>query len=284
MGDEPIQRVIGTERRNSAGCRLWCCRSASVIRTLSIAAVAVAVVLCGAFFRGSPPAVRVPVLVYHRLGPLRLDSMTVTTPVFQEQMKLIHDGGYHVIPIRELIDYLRGTGPAPPPKSVVLTADDGHHSIFEDMYPVAKEYNFPVALFIYPSAISNARWAMTWEELQTLQDSGLFDIQSHTYWHPNFRKEKERRSPADYAKFVDWQLLHSKEVLENRLGKPIDLVAWPFGIYTPWLMSEAAKCGYIAAFSIERRPVTRSDNMMALPRFMVTDGDRGHRFEELLQE
>jgi peptidoglycan/xylan/chitin deacetylase (PgdA/CDA1 family) len=240
--------------------------------------------LCLSSVSSGAPDVRVPVLAYHRFGPRRLDSMTVTTPVFQEQMRLIEERGYHVIPMRKLIDYVQGTGPAPLPKSLVITADDGHNSIFRDMYPVVREHNFPVTLFIYPSAISNAHWAMTWEELQTLQDSGLFDVQSHTYWHPNFRKEKERRALADYQKFVDWQLLRSKEVLDDRLHKHVDLLAWPFGICTPWLMSEAARDGYLAAFSIVRRPVTRSDSMMALPRFMVADTDRGDRFEELLSE
>jgi len=231
---------------------------------------------------GGAADVHVPVLLYHRFGPRHLDSMTVTTPVFQEQMRLIRERGYHVIPMRELIDSLRGTGPAPPPKSVVLTADDGHGSVFQEMYPVVKEYGYPVTLFIYPSAISNARWAMTWEELQTLQDCGLFDIQSHTYWHPNFRQEQERKGPADYERFAEWQLLHSKEVLNDKLHKPVDLLAWPFGIYTPWLMSEAARDVYIAAFSIVRRPVTRRDGMMELPRFIVTVSDRGDRFARLL--
>ena len=49
-------------------------------------------------------------------------------------------------------------------------------------------------------------------------------------------------------------------------------------------LTEAAKDGYAAAFSIERRPVARSDSMMALPRFIVTDSDRGDRFEKLLSE
>ena len=249
-----------------------------------LALAAAAWMLCRSSVPGGAPAVHVPVLVYHRLGPRRLDGMTVTTPVFQEQMRTIRDRGYRVIPLRQLIDALRGAGPAPPPRSVVLTADDGHASIFTDLYPVVKQYGFPVTLFIYPSAVSNARWALTWDQLRTLQQSGLFDIQSHTYWHPNFRREKERRSPADYRKFVDWQFLHSRQVLQDELHGNVDLLAWPFGIDTPWLMSEAARDGYRAAFSIVRRPVTGSDNPMALPRFLVTDADRGARFAELLAQ
>jgi peptidoglycan/xylan/chitin deacetylase (PgdA/CDA1 family) len=252
----------------------------STILTLCLAAL---VVCCSPSFGGAPD-VHVPVLVYHRFGSRRLDSMTVTTPVFRDQMRLIQERGYHVIRIRELINYLLESGPAPPPKSLVITADDGHSSIFSDMYPVIRTYGFPVTLFIYPSAISNAHWAMTWAELQILQQSGLFDIESHTYWHPNFQQENERRSRADYKKFVDWQLLRSKELLENKLHNSVDLLAWPFGICTPWLMSEGARDGYIAAFSIVRRSVTKSDSPMALPRFIVTDADRADRFLELLSE
>jgi peptidoglycan/xylan/chitin deacetylase (PgdA/CDA1 family) len=276
-----LRSARGPEQREPA-CREPCAgKRLPMIRVLCLAT---AVSLCGASFSGDRTPVRVPVLVYHRLGPVRLDSMTVTTPVFQEQMRWIQNRGYHVVSLRKLVDYVCGSGPAPDPKSVVLTADDGHSSIFRDMYPVVGVYNFQVTLFVYPSAISNAAWAMTWEELQTLEDSGLFDVQSHTYWHPNFRKEKERRSPADFTKFVDWQLVHSKKVLEEKLDRPVDLLAWPFGIYTPWLMNEAAQCGYRAAFSIERRPVNRSDSRMALPRIMVADTDRGARFEALLSE
>jgi hypothetical protein len=33
---------------------------------------------------------------------------------------------------------------------------------------------------------------MTWDQLRTLRNTGLFDIQSHTYWHPNFAIERRR--------------------------------------------------------------------------------------------
>ena len=59
---------------------------------------------------------------------------------------------------------------------------------------------------------------MTWEQLDTLRKTGLFDIQSHTYWHPNFKTEKRRLSPDAYQTFTTMQLVKSKTVLESRLG------------------------------------------------------------------
>jgi len=225
---------------------------------------------------------RVPILLYHRFGPVVSDGMTVTTSVFASQLRLISERGYTVIPLRQLVAYLQNQGPAPPARAVVITADDGHRSIYTDMAPLVKSYRLPVTLFIYPSAISNAKWAMTWPELEQLQANGLFDVQSHTYWHPNFNHERKRLTPAAYQHFVDWQFQRSKDALQEKLHRQVELLAWPFGIYDEWLMSEAHKCGYEAAFTIERRAASPADPIMALPRFLVTDPDRGLAFEHLL--
>jgi peptidoglycan/xylan/chitin deacetylase (PgdA/CDA1 family) len=227
------------------------------------------------------PGAQIPVLVYHRFGPTAADSMTVSTTVFESQLAAIHDGGYHVIRSSELVDSILSGRPLPA-RSIVITADDGHESIYTEMVPRLKRYGFPVTLFIYPSAISNAKWAMTWPQLIELEKSGLFDIESHTYWHPNFKIEKRRLSESAYKEFVRSQLSRSKTVLEQKLGKRVDLLAWPFGIYDPWLMEEAANAGYRAGFTLDRRPVKASDQPLASPRYLMTDSQRGTVFARLL--
>ena len=51
---------------------------------------------------------RVPILLYHRFGATVVDGMTITTPVFESHMKYLHDNGYTVIPLRQLVDHYRG--------------------------------------------------------------------------------------------------------------------------------------------------------------------------------
>ncbi len=216
-------------------------------------------------------SITVPIFVYHRFGPVVEDSMTVTTAVFASQLEYLSANGYTVIPLKRLTAYLAGDAPPPPARSVVITADDGHESVFTEMFPLISRYHIPVTLFIYPSAISNANYAMTWQQLRMMQDSGFVDIQSHTYWHPDFREEKKRLDASDYEKFVLMQMSKSKEVLEQRTSKPVDLLAWPFGIYDDELIRVARQAGYVAGFSIERRSASRSDNVMALPRYLMTD-------------
>jgi peptidoglycan/xylan/chitin deacetylase (PgdA/CDA1 family) len=232
----------------------------------------------------APASVSVPVLCYHRFGPTVADSMTVTTAVFESHLKYLHDNGYTVIPLQKLVDYQLGKAPPPPPKSVVITMDDGHRSVYEQALPLIKQYNYPVTLFIYPSAISNshAPYAMSWEQLHALVDTGLFTIQSHTYWHPNFKIEKKRLSPAEYDKFVTMQLQKSKAALEKRFGGSVDILAWPFGIYDDDLLERAKAAGYAAAFSIDGKPVHNGERMEALPRFLMNNAQQGKIFAQMV--
>jgi peptidoglycan/xylan/chitin deacetylase (PgdA/CDA1 family) len=224
----------------------------------------------------------VPILLYHRFGPTVSDSMTVTTPAFESHLKSIHENGYKVIALKELLAMVTGQGIPSGGRYVALVADDGHRSVYTDAVPLIRKYRVPMTLFIYPSAVSNASYAMTWDQLRELKSTGLFDVQSHTYWHPNFKKERERLQPAEFENLVRMQLTKSRERLEKELGQKAHLLAWPFSIYDPWLMGKASEAGYDAAFTIERRPATRGDHPMALPRFLLTDRDRGKAFEAIL--
>lgn len=225
----------------------------------------------------------VSILVYHRFGPVVKDAMTVRTATFRAQLAYLKRHGYPIIPLNTLVSHLLGQGPAPPPRSVVITADDGHESIFTEMLPVVREYRVPVTLFIYPSAISNASYAMTWEQLDALRRTGLFDIQSHTYWHPNFKTEKRRLSPAAYRAFVTMQLVKPRAVLKDKLGIDADLVAWPFGIYDDELIDRAQDAGYVAGLTLDRRTVTSRERIMALPRFLMT-GASARAFASMLPQ
>ncbi|HVO93263.1 MAG TPA: polysaccharide deacetylase family protein [Terriglobales bacterium] len=225
---------------------------------------------------------RIPILVYHRFGKTVADSTTMTVERFEAQLKYLRDNGYNFIPLRELV-LNRLTGePALPKRAVIITADDGHRSVYVYMLGLARKYQLPVTLFIYPSAISNADYALTWEQLRALKDTGLFDLQSHSYWHPNFNQEKRRMNSRDYGRFVRMQLVQSKQVLESKLGGTVDLLAWPFGIFNDELIGKAKEAGYVAGFTTEGRHVTPRDPLMTLPRYMITQAIDMRGFTDLI--
>ncbi|MFO0752153.1 MAG: polysaccharide deacetylase family protein [Thermodesulfovibrionales bacterium] len=231
----------------------------------------------------SPQQVRVPILLYHRFGPTVADSMTVPTSVFESHLRYLRENGYTVIPLRHLVNYYLGKGPSPAPKSVVIAADDGHRTVYTDMLPLVRKYRVPVTLFLYPSCISHASYAMTWDQIRELKKTGFFDFQGHTYWHPNFKQDKRKMSPGEYEKSVEMQLGKSKEKLERELGVSVDMLAWPFGIYDDHLLAKAAAAGYAATFTIEAHHAGGSDRAMKLPRYLLSSADRGKAFERILK-
>jgi peptidoglycan/xylan/chitin deacetylase (PgdA/CDA1 family) len=217
--------------------------------------------------------IHVPILLYHRFGPVVADSMTITTNAFESQVKYLKENGYIVIRLRQLVDYYSNKKQSLPSHPLVITIDDGHKSVYTDFFPLLKKYQIPVTLFIYPSALSNASYAMTWDQLREMKETGLLDFQSHTFWHPNFKNEKKRLRPAEYENFVEMQLKKSKEKVERELHVKVDMLAWPFGIYDEELVNKAIGAGYVAAFTIERRHSRASDDIMTLPRYLINKTD-----------
>lgn len=211
------------------------------------------------------------VLAYHRFGPRAADSMTVRTENFEQQITLLRQHGYETIPLDVLVDGVQGKVTLPD-KALAVTVDDGHASVYSALLPVLRKLALPVTLFIYPSAISRADYALTWQQLASLSASGLVQVQSHTYWHPNFHEERARLSADAYAAFVRTQLERSRGVLEARLSAPVTYLAWPYGIDDAELRAAARAAGYTAAFSLGNRPISTHDTLLALPRFLITDG------------
>ena len=84
------------------------------------------------------------------------------------------------------------------------------------------------------------------------------------------------------VKLVDAQLSKAKASLEKRFGATVDVLAWPFGIYDDELEKDAAKAGYVVAFSIDRRHASKSEKMMAQPRYLMVNGDGTKNFEAIV--
>lgn len=228
--------------------------------------------------------IQIPILCYHNFNPTVPGSMTLTPQRLESQIKWLKDNGFTIIPLKEAVEYLQGTRASLPSKPIVITADDGWQSQYTYLYPIAKKYNIPVTLFIYPETISHGKNAMTWEELKELQKTGLFDIQGHTYSHPNFKHEKRDLSAPSYEKFVNRELVYSKQILEEKLGTKISYLAWPFGIYNDYLERQAKNAGYVMAFTIDAIPANKDHRPMAQPRYMIVVGLTTKTFEHIANQ
>lgn len=218
----------------------------------------------------APAAKAVPILVYHRLAAEPRDSMTIRQARFERHLAVLERLACPIVTLAEVVAWRRGER-ALPARAVALCADDGHRSQAERLVPALRERRWPLTLFIYPSAISNAPYAMTWEQLQRLASDACISVQSHTGWHPNFARDRARLPAPAFEAEVDHQLRDSKALLERRLGHRVTLLAWPFGIADEALAARAVACAYEAAFILGNRAATRRDPPYALPRHLMVD-------------
>lgn len=234
-------------------------------------------IVCNPVFAG----LSIPILCYHNFNPTIPGSMNMKPATFEAQMSWLEDNGFHIIPLQEAVAYLQGKKDSLPSKSIVVTIDDGWKSVYTYLAPIIKKHQIPVTLFIYPQTISSGKNAMTWDELKELHQTGLFDIQSHTYSHPNFKQEKKHRSAESFHQFVENELVKSKRILDEKLNIRVTLLAWPFGIYNDALEQAAQAAGYDMAFTIDAIPANRSNRAMAEPRYMILESQTFKNFQRI---
>ena len=191
----------------------------------------------------------VPILCYHNLGPQTRGRLLMSVSAFEEQMRYLKREGYHVITLRQFLEFtaLRRQLPR---KTVVLTFDDGWKSFKEHAYPLLKELGFPATLFIYTDFIG-ARIALSWQELKDLAQEG-FDIQAHSKSHEDMRR-KPTESEEEYNRRMQAELVQPLGVFQQRIGQPARILAYPYGAHDDGVVKRVREAGYVAALDVRRQ-------------------------------
>lgn len=155
-----------------------------------------------------PHKLGVPVFTYHSIGSQDTpDSISLSD--FENHLQYLSENGYRTLDSDEFYKYLT-LGSAIPPKSVVLTFDDGRATLWTVAFPLLQKYNLKAVSFLNPNMMSESGIrpnlndfetkgrvplaellradlsgipAITWEEAKLMHDSGLVDFQSHTLSH-----------------------------------------------------------------------------------------------------
>lgn len=211
-----------------------------------------------------------PILAYHRFSDIPGGQTTITRDHLLEQWAHLESEGYRFVPLKRMEDAIDQGKPLSD-HDVIVTVDDGHESVYTVLFPIIRERHIPITLFVYPSIISNHQDALTWEQIREMQSTWLVRVESHTYWHPNFRQEKRRLPPAAYDSFVQDQLLRSKTILERELRNAVHSLAWPYGIFDPQLEDFARRAGYLHAYAFDGHLASVTDDPFAIHRIPVPD-------------
>jgi biofilm PGA synthesis lipoprotein PgaB len=250
---------------------------------------------------GSP--VKFTVLSYHEIAERNdalLPGYAVSPRDFARQMQWLKDSGYHFISIDDVLADEAGHRPLPQ-KAVLVTFDDGYHSVYTSAFPVIKALHVPVVIAVVGSWLepdsgnidfdgrSIARGdLLSWAEIRDMIRSGLVEIASHSYalhhgvaanpqgnlqpagtarrWIANSHSyEKE----SAYRRRVAADLRRNNALLRSRLGTSPRVIVWPYGRYNIEARSIAAKVGMRIGLTLDDGPNTVATPLWGLRRVLV---------------
>lgn len=180
--------------------------------------------------RGGPV---VAVLGFHKVGEPPAGGWPswfyVPEDTFMGFLQQLQDTGWTVIDATTFVHGLVHPDTLPA-RSALITFDDGSRSVREVALPCLRRFSCPAVLFVpthfiggqntFDAGLEPVEDLCDWSDLRALQASDV-SIQSHTVTH----RRLSELTPVEQ----EHELRTSKAVLEEGLGRPVTLIAYPYG-------------------------------------------------------
>ncbi|MEU6174164.1 polysaccharide deacetylase family protein [Streptantibioticus parmotrematis] len=224
----------------------------------------------------------VPVFLYHAVTddpPDWIAPYAVTPRVFTEQLDRIADAGLTVVPLRRLVTALRG-GTRLPPRSAVLTFDDGFADFYWTVTPLLTDRGLPATVYVTTGAVHTPGTGpngsllppadmLNWRQIGTLDTFG-FEIGDHTVTHPQLDTLSARQ--------VWHEVFDSKRRLEDALSHPVYSFAYPHGYSSASVRRAVREAGHTSAAAVGNAISSATDDPMRIARLMVRSDTTAEAF------
>ncbi len=187
----------------------------------------------------------VPVVGFHQLREHRAEdseyARTLITPpaVFWAQLEALGNGGYEAVTATALVDHMQRGTPLPE-KPVLLCFDDGSATHRTVALPMLEQLGLPAIFFPMTVVLGKDDW-LSPDQLREIDAAGM-EVGAHSWDH----QRMDRISDEEWAR----QITEPKATLEEILGHPVDMLAYPNGMWSPKALLHVLDAGYRAAFQL----------------------------------
>jgi peptidoglycan/xylan/chitin deacetylase (PgdA/CDA1 family) len=215
-------------------------------------------------------------IAFHDLGRMPGPSITGMSPArFGAMLACLSSAGWRFV---ELISLFNDAAQS---SDIHITLDDAFSSQLAAARSVLRTMKLPATAFVVSGAVGReASWDYMgrrrrhadWNELAAWIGDG-FGVGSHAHRHLDLR----RLSDAE----LDRELLESRELLQRRLGVPIEALAYPFGRHDARVREAARRAGYRIAFTSRAGACT--PDLYAHPRVVASSLDTPLSLERRLR-
>ena len=208
--------------------------------------------------------IELPILMYHSMlkDPVKQSQYIVSPDLFERDLRYIRKKGYTPVFMKEVIDYVNGTGFLPE-KPIVLSFDDGYYNNYYYAFPLLKKYNMKAVISIVgklsddfsQTPDENPSYAhLTWDDILEMHLSGCWEIQNHSYNchsydHRNGVSQTTSESKESYAKFLSSDVWHLQNKIAYVTGVAPNTFTYPFGAFSENTDEVLREIGFQATLS-----------------------------------
>ncbi len=242
--------------------------------------------------------VEVPIVMYHALlkDEAYHGRYVVSPAEFEQDLLYLKRHGYTTILVEDLIAYTQGG--SLPEKPILLTFDDGYYNNYLYAFPLAQKYQCkfvisPIGRYAdqyTETGETNAYYThATWDQLKEMADSGLVEVQNHSYnLHANRggregAGQKPGETDAQYEALLAEDLGRAQEAVKSHLGKAPQAFVYPFGAMSKASPGIVKKLGFAATMTCREKTakVTRDpESLYGMGRYLRPTGMSAKDFFE----
>lgn len=211
----------------------------------------------------------IPILMYHGVldKPYGATSLFVSVKEFKNHMQYLFDFGYTPIFLSE-IENTKDIE-----KPIIITFDDGYKDVYDYAFPILKKYNFKANFYLISHWVGGESY-INWDMAKEMDESKLIEIGSHTKTHVYLGKQNIEK--------IEEELKESKELIENKLNKKINTIAYPYGSYNNDVINIAKKYYDYALSTNEGNENSENLNKYKLKRHYIYRGIDMTKFKKMI--
>lgn len=241
--------------------------------------------------------VEIPVVMYHSVlkDESRHGKYVISPAEFENDLLYLKKHGYTTVLMKDLIAYTQGG--ELPEKPVLLTFDDGYYNNYLYAFEIAKQYQCKFVIspigyfseFYTESGEKNGYYThCTWEQLKEMADSGLVEVQNHSYHLHDTKgrigvKKLPGESEKQYETMLSEDLLAAQKEIEEHVGVRPTTFVYPFGALSKTTPDIVKSLGFSATLICEEKisRITRDPrSLYGLGRYLRVSGGTSQSFFE----
>ncbi|MDH5184852.1 MAG: polysaccharide deacetylase family protein [Gammaproteobacteria bacterium] len=209
------------------------------------------------------------VLAYQRIGDRRHPKY-ISEQAFRAHLDYLQNNGFKVWPLERIVRRLR-TGQTIPDKTVAITFDRTHPSIYEIAHPLLKARNWPYTVFVVPDKVDQIpRGNMSWDQMREMKKSGAA-FANASINHIHMVRPLRGYPPRAWVHYVRDNIFNTQARLQEELGSDTNslrLFSYPYGEYSTALANILAEIGF-TSFGLHPGVINKNSDLRGLPRFLI---------------